>query len=37
MTFWLYAVICLAGFVFVLRKLPETRGKSLEQIEQGWH
>lgn len=36
MTFWLYAVICLAGFVFVLRKLPETRGKSLEQIEQGW-
>ncbi|MDR7048729.1 SP family sugar porter-like MFS transporter [Duganella sp. 3397] len=36
MTFWLYAVICLAGFVFVLHKLPETRGKSLEEIEQGW-
>jgi MFS family permease len=32
-TFWLYAVICAAGFVFVKLKLPETRGKSLEQIE----
>ncbi len=32
-TFWLYAVICLAGFVFIKLKLPETKGKSLEQIE----
>jgi sugar porter (SP) family MFS transporter len=32
-TFWLYAGICLAGFIFVKFKLPETRGKSLEQIE----
>jgi sugar porter (SP) family MFS transporter len=32
-TFWLYAVICVAGFVFVKLKLPETKGKSLEQIE----
>ena len=32
-TFWLYAAICLAGFVFVFLKLPETKGKSLEQIE----
>jgi SP family sugar porter-like MFS transporter len=32
-TFWLYAAICAAGFVFVQFKLPETRGKSLEQIE----
>ncbi|MHA4867246.1 sugar porter family MFS transporter [Duganella sp. PWIR1] len=36
LTFWLYAVICLAGFFFVFRKLPETRGKSLEEIEAGW-
>lgn len=36
LTFWLYAVICLAGFVFVFHKLPETRGKSLEEIESGW-
>lgn len=32
-TFWLYAVICLAGFLFIRRYLPETKGKSLEQIE----
>lgn len=32
-TFWLYAGICVAGFVFILRKLPETKGKSLEEIE----
>jgi MFS family permease len=32
-TFWLYAIICLAGFGFVLRQVPETRGKSLEDIE----
>lgn len=32
-TFWLYALICLAGFLFILKKLPETKGKSLEEIE----
>ena len=32
-TFWLYAAICVAGFIFIKFKLPETRGKSLEQIE----
>lgn len=32
-TFWLYAFICLSGFLFILRKLPETKGKSLEEIE----
>jgi len=32
-TFWLYAAICVAGFVFIKFKLPETKGKSLEQIE----
>jgi MFS family permease len=32
-TFWLYAVICLSGFLFILKKLPETKGKSLEEIE----
>lgn len=32
-TFWLYGVICAAGFFVILRKLPETKGKSLEQIE----
>ncbi len=32
-TFWLYAGICFAGFVFILLRVPETKGKSLEQIE----
>ena len=32
-TFWLYAGICAAGFVFILFCVPETKGKSLEQIE----
>lgn len=32
-TFWIYCVICVAGFVFILRNLPETKGKSLEEIE----
>jgi sugar porter (SP) family MFS transporter len=32
-TFWVYAAICVAGFIMVLLALPETKGKSLEQIE----
>jgi MFS transporter, SP family, arabinose:H+ symporter len=32
-TFWLYGLICAGGFVFILLMLPETKGKSLEQIE----
>ena len=32
-TFWVYAAICMLGFVFILIKLPETKGKSLEEIE----
>jgi SP family sugar porter-like MFS transporter len=32
-TFWLYGLICAAGFIFVLLVLPETKGKSLEDIE----
>ena len=35
-TFWLYALICAAGAVFIRRKLPETKGKTLEQIEGDW-
>ena len=32
-TFWLYAVICVLGFVFIWWKLPETKGRTLEEIE----
>jgi SP family sugar porter-like MFS transporter len=31
--FWLYGIICVIGFVVILMKLPETKGKSLEDIE----
>lgn len=32
-TFWLYGVICLVGFIVMHRWVPETKGKSLEDIE----
>ena len=32
-TFWLYSAICLAGLVYFSVKLPETKGKTLEEIE----
>ena len=33
LNFWLYSVICIAGFLVLVYKLPETKGKSLEEIE----
>lgn len=32
-TFWIYTAICAAGLVFFLFSMPETKGKSLEQLE----
>jgi SP family sugar porter-like MFS transporter len=32
-TFWIYSAVCAVGFLFFIKKLPETKGKSLEQIE----
>ena len=32
-TFWVYGGICVAGFLFIRSQLPETKGKSLEEIE----
>jgi len=32
-TFWLYGAICVLGVVFIFLKLPETKGKTLEEIE----
>ena len=35
-TFWLYGVIAVAAWVFCYRLVPETKGKTLEQIEAHW-
>jgi len=35
-TFWLYGAIAVAAWVFFYRLVPETKGKSLEQIEAHW-
>jgi sugar porter (SP) family MFS transporter len=34
--FWLYAAMCAVTVVFVLKFVPETKGKSLEEIEHFW-
>ncbi len=35
-TFWLYGYFCVLTVIFVARFLPETKGKTLEEIEQYW-
>ena len=32
-TFWIYSAICICAFVFLFRSCPETKGKSLEDLE----
>ncbi|MEG1540066.1 MAG: MFS transporter, partial [Muribaculaceae bacterium] len=32
-TFWCYGFICLLGFIFIYKRVPETKNKSLEEIE----
>ena len=34
--FWCYAVMCVLTFLFVWRVTPETKGKTLEEIERNW-
>jgi MFS transporter, SP family, xylose:H+ symportor len=31
--YWIYALICILAVIFVWKKIPETKGKTLEQIE----
>ena len=32
-TFWIYSAICFCAFVFLFHRCPETKGKSLEELE----
>ncbi|MBP5619856.1 MAG: MFS transporter, partial [Bacteroidaceae bacterium] len=32
-TFWIYSAICVCAFVFLWNRCPETKGKSLEELE----
>jgi MFS family permease len=34
--FWIYAGLSAINFVFMWRVLPETKGRSLEEIERSW-
>ena len=35
-TFWTFAAFCVIAFLTVYKLLPETKGKTLEQIEAEW-
>ena len=35
-SFWVYGVFCLVTILFVQKFVPETKGKTLEEIEKYW-
>ncbi|GJM33860.1 MAG: arabinose-proton symporter [Saprospiraceae bacterium] len=35
-TFWVFAAMAFLGMLFTYNKVPETKGKTLEEIEQAW-
>jgi SP family arabinose:H+ symporter-like MFS transporter len=35
-TFWIYMLMSVLAFLFVYKLIPETKGKSLEEIERFW-
>ena len=34
--FWLFAVVCVVAVVFSYYTVPETKGRSLEEIGRSW-
>ena len=36
LTFWLFALFCGIAWVWIYFRVPETKGQSLEQIQQLW-
>lgn len=35
-TFWVFAAMAFLALIFTITKVPETKGKTLEEIEQSW-
>lgn len=35
-TLWIYAAICAGGYLFVYTQLPETKQRTLEEIQRSW-
>lgn len=35
-TFWLFALMCVICLVWIVKKVPETKGRTLEEIEAMW-
>jgi len=35
-TIFLFSALCIVSFVFVWRLVPETKGRSLEEIQERW-
>jgi sugar porter (SP) family MFS transporter len=36
-TFWIFSALCVFAFFFCLTYVPETKGRTLEEIERSWH
>ncbi len=36
LTFWLFALFCGISWVWIYYRVPETKGQTLEQIQQFW-
>jgi SP family galactose:H+ symporter-like MFS transporter len=36
-TFWLYGLLAIAAWIFSYKLVPETKGRTLEEIETFWH
>ena len=37
MTFWIYGLVGILAWLFAWFQVPETKGRSLEEIEAHWH
>ena len=35
-TFWIYALVSVGSWIFAYRLVPETKGRSLEEINEAW-